>query len=157
MAVPSTMGFFDDRSFSLIDYRHSHTQVILRGFPPFDDAVVESGEGEVLDLQFVGVERISCGKDIGPLHLRAADAAERATLESRIGPIGDAWVFLLEPDSIESYIIAGRVAWAEFVIPIPFTLRSPIDPDNREEADTYQPVGGVVHETRAYWPSGSGS
>ncbi|WP_327304426.1 hypothetical protein OG730_13245 [Streptomyces sp. NBC_01298] len=150
MAVPRELGFFDDRSFSLIDYGHGHTYAILRGFPPFDDFVVESGEGVVLDLYFINVQRISCWKDIGPLHLRAADDAERATLESRIGPIGKKWVFLLEPDSIESYIIAGGVEWAEFVLPVPFTLPTPLDSRNREEADTYQPVGGAVHATRPY-------
>ncbi|MFE7332668.1 hypothetical protein ACFU8W_49175 [Streptomyces sp. NPDC057565] len=150
MAVPSKVGFFDDRSFSLIDYRHGHAHAVLRGFPPFDDFVVESGEGVVLDLYFAGVQRISCWKDIGPVHLRAADTAERATLESRIGSIGRKWVFLIEPDSIESYVIAGRVVWAEFLLPSPFTLPSPLDSLNWEEADTYQPVGGVVHSTRAY-------
>ncbi|MEU2432449.1 hypothetical protein ABZ611_23615 [Streptomyces sp. NPDC007861] len=150
MAVPSDLGFSDDRSFSLIDYRHSHSHAVLRGFPPFDDLVVERGEGKVLDLYFVGVQRISCWKDIGPVHLRAADAAERATLESRIGPIGKKRIFLIEPDSIESYVIAGRVLWAEFVLPSPFTLPSPLVSSNREEAETYQPVDGVVHSTRAY-------
>lgn len=71
-------------------------------------------------------------------------------LHGEIGPIGNTWVFLLEPDSIESSIIAGRVAWAEFVLPSPFTLPTPLDRSNREEADTYQPAGGVTHSTRAY-------
>ncbi|MET9480614.1 hypothetical protein [Streptomyces sp. NPDC006638] len=148
MTAPSELGFFDGRSFSLIDYRHGHTQVVLRGFPPFDDAVVESGEGVVLDLRFLGVQRISCWKDIGPVHLRVAEVAERAIVESRIGPIGRREVFLLAPDSIESYIIAGRVVWAEFLIPSPFTLPSPLDSQNREEAETYQPVGGFTYSTR---------
>lgn len=150
MPIASEIGFFDTRSFSLIDYRHSHAHAVLRGFPPFDDSVVESGEGVILDLCFIGVQRISCWKDIGPVHLRDADAEERATLESRVGPIGRKRVFLIEPDSIESYIIAGRVVWAEFLLPSPFTLPSPLDTLNREEAATYQPVGGIVHSTRAY-------
>ncbi|QIQ05041.1 hypothetical protein [Streptomyces liangshanensis] len=149
MAVSSELGFFDGRSFSLFDYRHGHAQVVVRGFPPFGDAVVESGEGVVLDLCFLGVQRISCWKDIGPVHLRVADTAERATLESRIGPVRRREVFLLEPGSIESYVIAGRVVWAEFLIPSPFTLPSPLDSQNREEAATYRPVGGFKHSTRA--------
>ncbi|MFD5872477.1 hypothetical protein [Streptomyces sp. NPDC060322] len=150
MPVSSEMGFLDERSFSLIEYRHSHAHAVLRGFPPFDDPVMESGEGVVLDLYFVGVRRISCSKDIGPVHLRAAGTEERATLESRIGLVGRKWIFLLEPDSIESYVVAGRVMWAEFLIPSPFTLPSPLGGLDREVADTYRPVNDVVHSTRAY-------
>ncbi|MBC9715837.1 hypothetical protein H9Y04_25175 [Streptomyces sp. TRM66268-LWL] len=121
-----------------------------RGFPAFDDSVAESGEGTVLDLRFVGLQRISCWKDIGKFHLRTASPAERATLESRIGPIGMKWVFLVEGDSLESYFIAGRLLWAEFVLPSPFTAPNPLDPLNKQEARLYQPVGDVVHSTAAY-------
>ncbi|MEU6975716.1 MULTISPECIES: hypothetical protein [unclassified Streptomyces] len=143
-ASPGT-GFSDGRSFSLIGYRHSHAQVILRGFPPFDDLVVENGEGTVLDVCFNGVQRVACGRDIGPLHLRIASADERSALEERIGPLRWGEVFLLEPDSVESYVVAGKARWAEFLVPVPFTLPSPLDADNKEEAAAYPPVGGTVH------------
>lgn len=60
------------------------------------------------------------------------------------------WVFLVEDDSLESYFIAGRLLWAEFVLPSPFTAPSPLDPLNKQEARLYQPVGDVVHSTAAY-------
>ncbi|GAA5015293.1 hypothetical protein [Kitasatospora paranensis] len=147
MPTSSTPELLDTRSFSLIDYRHSHAHAVLRGFPPFDDITVERGEGVVLDLRFVGLQRISCWKDIGTLHLRIADAGERSSLERRIGTFRRHQAYLLEPDSIESYVIAGAVHWAEFLLPTPFTHPSPLDPSNRAEVELYRPIGGVVHSS----------
>ncbi|MGI5398459.1 hypothetical protein ACQEVG_03170 [Streptomyces sp. CA-135486] len=141
--VPGELGFTDRRSFSLIDYRHGHTHAILRGFPELDPEPEDDFDGTVLDVYFAGVDRISCWKDMGPLHLRIADEAERSVLEGRIGPIEeDTSVFLLEPGSIESYVIAGKVYWAEFRLR--FNTPSPLDTANTEEAEEYPPLGGAV-------------
>ncbi|WP_326650385.1 hypothetical protein [Streptomyces sp. NBC_01750] len=135
-AVLGELGFLDRRSFSLIDYRHGHTHAILRGFPELGPESDDGFEGTVLEVYFAGVDRISCWKDMGALHLRVAHDEERLVLEGRVGPIEeDSSVFLLEPGSIESYVIAGRVYWAEFRLP--FNALSPLDTRNKEEAGEY--------------------
>lgn len=144
MQTQEGIDLFDDRSFSLIDYRHGHSFVVLRGFPEFDD---EGADGVVLDFYFAGVQRVSCWTDVGPVHIRVADTAERAFLEERIGSIREN-VFLLEPGSLESYVIAGRAIWAEFRIPPPFNVGSPLDPGNEQAVRDYFPLGGVVRSTR---------
>jgi hypothetical protein len=107
----------DARTFGLFDLRHGHSYVLLRGFPPND----ENGEpvtfGLVLDVWFDFFWRISCRRDFSPLYLREATRDQADELRRRIGP----WprhrrLILLEEDSLESYVIAGEVEWAEFAI-----------------------------------------
>jgi hypothetical protein len=142
--VPGELGFVDRRSFSLIDYRHGHTHAILRGFPEPDDEAEHGLEGPVLEVYFAGVQRISCWKDFCPLHIRLASGEERRILQGRLGPIDDdTSVFLLELDSIESYVIAGKVYWAEFRLP--FNAPSPLDTRNTESVREYRPLGDQVH------------
>ncbi|MFF2660453.1 hypothetical protein ACFVUH_24225 [Kitasatospora sp. NPDC058032] len=105
----------------------------------------ESGESlpRVLDLFFAGVERISCWKDMGPVHVRRADDGERADLERRIGPIGTGRVvFLLEAGSVESYVIALRLYWAEF--DLPYGAVSPLASDDPQYREAHAAVGGVI-------------
>ncbi|MDI1462733.1 hypothetical protein QEZ54_17295 [Catellatospora sp. KI3] len=104
----------DHRRFSLLFYAYGHTQVLVRGYPS------NGGDGDgpelepALDLLFSNVWRVSCWKEWTSLALRTATAEERAALERRIGEIRSTRkVFLLSEDSIENYIIAGSVAWAE--------------------------------------------
>src|SRR5262249_18519925 len=114
--VRGELGFTDARDFGLFDYRHGHSYALLRGFPTIEE--IEESEGgaqfRLLDVCFAGVDRISCWRNTGPIYLRRATDQERAVLEERIGPIRYATVFLLKPDSIEHYVIASRVYWAEF-------------------------------------------
>ncbi|MFB7980174.1 hypothetical protein [Streptomyces vinaceus] len=108
----------DDREFSLVDYRHGHAHAVVRGFPEPDDDAPGGAPVRVLDLLFAGVERISCGKDVGPVRVRRAADGERQALAARIGRIrADDSVFFLKAGSTEDYIIASRLYWAEFDLP----------------------------------------
>jgi hypothetical protein len=133
----------DDREYCLVEYRHGHGYALLRGFPAVDDDREGGAAVTVMDVFFAGVERISCWKDVGPLRLRRADAVERDLLVGRVGRIrAGSSVFLLESGSLESYVIASRVYWAEFVIP--FGAASPLVVEDPEYRASHQPVDGVV-------------
>ncbi|MFE6869548.1 hypothetical protein ACFVFS_23710 [Kitasatospora sp. NPDC057692] len=139
--MPAEPYVTDRRQFSLVDYRHGHTHAVIRGFPPMDDD--EGPSHRVLDLFFAGVERISCWKDMGPVQVRRADDSERADLERRIGAIGTGGeVFFLEPDSVESYVVAMRLYWAEF--DLPYGAVSPFASGDPEYREANPAVGGVV-------------
>jgi hypothetical protein len=136
--------FFDQREFSLVDYRHGHGYAVIRGFPVESEDNADSVmELPVLDICFSGIERISCWKDIGPIHFRRAAQGERDLLAQRIGKIRrDSPVFLLEDGSVESHVICSRAFWAEYKLP--FGCQSPLVTDDEEYRATYPPVGDVV-------------
>jgi hypothetical protein len=119
----------DSRPFGLFDYRHGHNYVLIRGFPDEadeddDDPTGSAGDvttptlrSGVLDLVFLRIERIACRRSFSHLWLRYATPADQAVLESRLGrwrPTSK--VYLLEPDSIESYVVAPQLLAAEFDI-----------------------------------------
>jgi hypothetical protein len=107
----------DGRTFGLFDLRHGHSYLILRGFPSDDEHGEAVTFGTVLDVWFDFFWRIACRKDFSPLHLREATPEQADEVERLVGP----WprrrrLFLLEEDSIESYVIAAGVEWAEFLL-----------------------------------------
>jgi hypothetical protein len=107
----------DRRMFGLFDLRHGHSFVLLRGFPADDEFGEPVQFGMVLDGFFAGVRRIACWKDFSPLHLREATPEHADEVVRRIGPMPfGGRLFLLEEDSLESYVIAHAVEWAEFLI-----------------------------------------
>ncbi|MEV7778314.1 hypothetical protein [Kitasatospora sp. NPDC088351] len=145
-AIPAELNVTDRRQFSLVDYRHGHTCAVIRGFPELDDDTPGGSPVRVLDLFFAGVERISCWKDMGPIHVRRADDRERADLEHRIGEIGPSGdVFLLEPGSVESYVIAMRLYWAEF--DLPYGAVSPLASGDPEYRLSHPAVDGVIKQS----------
>lgn len=134
------LGFRDDRHFSLFAYRPQHSYAVVRGFPYFGDIEEGDGEGIVRDLFFTGVWRIACWKDIGPVHLRKPTQAEADILTSRLGEVRHGLgIFLLEPDSIESYVIAHGVSWADYEI-----MLGEDSPLTAPPGDRTSPVDGIV-------------
>lgn len=108
------MPLRDQREFSLLFYAHGHTQVLLRGCPTDGDDTDDLATGPVLDLLFSNVWRVSCWKEWRSIALRIATPEERAVLAGRIGEIRPSRkVFLLTEGSLENYVIAGSVSWAE--------------------------------------------
>src|SRR5215470_13664426 len=100
--------------FGLYGFRHGHSYVHLRGFPDPEEA---PDRQTTVDLVFSSVWRVACRRDFSPLNLRLATADERDEMERRVGPIPRLKkVFLLEPDSMESYVIAADLAVGEFAI-----------------------------------------
>lgn len=136
------LGFTDRRRFHLIDYRHGHSQVVVRGIPQ-----QEEGNGgaplRIVDFLFVGVARISCWKDFENFKIRRPEAADAALLEGRLGRFrpGES-VFLLEAGTVESYIVAARVYWAEF--DLGGGAPSPLASEDLSYSTAHQPIGGVV-------------
>jgi hypothetical protein len=98
----------------------------------------------VLDVHFTAAERVSVWNELGPIDLRVASAAERAVIEDRIGELAS-WlvVFLLTTGSIENYVIAGRVYWAEYELAA--QAPSPLGSQDREYRELNPPLNGVVH------------
>lgn len=141
--VTEELSLADSREFSLIDYRHGHTYAVFRGYPPMDDAA-EGSPPRVLDIFFPGPSRISCGKDIGSLHLRRAAGAEHDLLLARLGGIRQGHAFyLLGAETIEDYVVGPSVCWAEFDLP-PNAL-SPLASDDPAYRMANPPIGGFVH------------
>ncbi|MGW6447295.1 hypothetical protein [Lentzea sp. NPDC055074] len=106
--------FRDSRNFILQGYRHGHSHAVFRGFPPADLPGPYT-RPRVMDVVFVGLRRLCCWKDVGDIDLRVADEAEQALLLKRFGgvePYGK--IFLLNTGSIEEYVVAAAVHWAEF-------------------------------------------
>jgi hypothetical protein len=106
-----------DRTFGLYGLRHGHSYAHLRGFPDNYDDEGAVDRHTTVELVFSLVWRVSCGLNFTPLNLRYANTAERQALQRRIGPIPPLKkVYLLEPDSMESYVIASELVIAEFAI-----------------------------------------
>ena len=107
-----------DRTFGLYGFRHGHSYAHLRGFP--DDLDAEGRPVDhhtTVDLVFSYVWRVACRLNFTPLNLRYTTTDERQALQQRIGPIPRLKkVYLLEPSSIESYVIASELVVAEFAI-----------------------------------------
>ncbi|WP_306359912.1 hypothetical protein [Nocardia sp. CC227C] len=144
--IRAELDIADRRQYSLVDYRHGHSYAVIRGFPELDDDAPGGSPVQVLDLFFAGVERISCWKDLGPIDVRRAEGAERAELAQRIGSIRpSSVVFYLERGSVESYVIASRLHWAEF--DLPYGAVSPLASEESGYRDAYPPVDGVVRFT----------
>ncbi|OLB74257.1 MAG: hypothetical protein AUI14_23995 [Actinobacteria bacterium 13_2_20CM_2_71_6] len=83
------------------------------------------------------MDRISCWRYLGPIHLSRATDAEWTLLADRIGPICNSTVFLLKEDSIEHYVIAVRVSWAAHA-------------PTRGRAGTVRRMNGTVRSSRAW-------
>lgn len=143
-AIRAEVHVADQRQYSLVDYRHGHSYAVIRGFPEVDDEYEPGGSPvRVLDLFFAGVERISCWKDLGSIDVRHADSLERADLERRIGRIRpSSAVYLLERGSVESYIIASRLYWAEFNLS--YGAVSPLASNDPNYRESNPAVGGVI-------------
>jgi hypothetical protein len=111
------LPFRDYREFALYDYRHGHSFVLVRGFPEQASTDSSATLGPTLDLVFGLVTRVSCARDFSPLLLRYASADESTVIERRVGPLrSHRRVYLLEPDTMESYIVASELTAAEFLI-----------------------------------------
>lgn len=113
MPIPKSLPFHDSRQFALYDYRHGHSYLLIRGFP-----WQRGGHfGPVVDLAFRWVVRVACRRDFSPLALRYATDAESAALQERIGRLKPRQkVYLLEPGTVESYVVAGELVVAEYSI-----------------------------------------
>jgi hypothetical protein len=137
------LGLADPRRFHLIDYRHGHSHVVIRGIPGFD----EEGDGgsalRVIDFFFVGVSRISCWKDFTQFNIRFPGGNEAPILDERIGkPRHGEKLFLLEAFTLENYILASRVYWAEF--DLGGGALSPLASDDQDYKSAHPPIDGVV-------------
>lgn len=139
----SDLGFKDTRSFSVVEYRHGHSYLVIRGFPDIDDDAPGGSPLRVVDFFFAGASRIASWKDLGPFEIRHPSEAEARTLEARIGGLraGES-LFLVEAGSIESYIVAARVYWAEFEIGA--GAPSPLAADDEEYRQAHPPVNGLI-------------
>ncbi|WP_030430857.1 hypothetical protein [Allokutzneria albata] len=113
--VRAELNLRDEREFSLVDYGTSHAWAVFRGMPVRDDDVPFGSAAKVLDVVFLGLERIASWRHVKSLHVRMADQAQKAALEERIGRIrrSDS-VYFIEEGSLEHYVIASRVYWAEY-------------------------------------------
>lgn len=142
--VRGRLGFTDEREFGLIGYRSGHSYVLVRGFPSSAEIEESDGSGQfrMLDVCFAGVERVSCWRSIGRIHLRHPTDTERAALIARIGSVRGANLYLLRPDSIEDYVVANRVYWAEFGLAL--EASSPLVSDDAEYRETHPPIGGAI-------------
>lgn len=61
----------------------------------------------------------------------------------RIGRIKTgAEIYFLESGSVESYVIAQRVYWAEF--DLPYGAVSPLAAEERDYREAHPPIGGIV-------------
>ena len=128
----------------MIDYGYGHTHVLLRGVADPDEGDDPGVELRVADFLFINVARISCWRDFVRFSLRRPTDSDRAVLNDRLpGMRPDDAIFLLEADSIESYIIAGRVYWAEF--DIGHGGESPLTSEDPEYREANPPVRGVVN------------
>jgi hypothetical protein len=116
MSIPRSLPFRDDRQFGLFSYQHGHSFALIRGFPTDPDS--EGGEpGPLVDLLFRPVVRVACWKSFSPIAVRYATAEESSEIQRRIGPLRPRHkIYLLEPDTIESYIIASELLMAEYLI-----------------------------------------
>lgn len=136
----------DERRFSLVDYGISHAWAVFRGMPVRDPDTPFGSATKVLDVVFLGLERISSWRRIKSLHVRMADTAQRDVLAERIGRIrrSDS-VYFVEEGSFESYVIASRVYWAEYYL-TPHA-DSPLVADSRTDGPAYRlanpPLGPV--------------
>jgi hypothetical protein len=130
----------DSRTFGLYDVRHGHSYALIRGFPPEPDDDEPVGT-VVLDIMFSWVERVCCRRQFSPLHLRITTDPERAALEDRLGPFRPRnKVFLLEYGTIEAYVVAHEVQWAEF--DVGGGGLSPFSDEYGDYADQHPPLGG---------------
>src|SRR4051812_16709229 len=137
--VPS-LRILDRREFGLYESRHGHGYVLIRGFPwrPEDEV---GTVGPVLDLLFESVSRVSCWRDFSPLLLRYAVPSERESIQLRVGELRSRQrIYLLEPDTIESYVIASRLTVAEF--DVGGGAISPLVSDDRNYVARNPPVSG---------------
>ncbi|MDG4838740.1 hypothetical protein O7631_19685 [Micromonospora sp. WMMD967] len=150
--VRGKLGFTDPRSFSLIGYRHGgHGYALFRGFPSL--AEIEDGHSDsefrVLDICFRNIERISCWAGGGPIHLRHPTDEEKDAIQARIGPTRNTNIYLLKPDSIEDYVVASAVYWAEYHLAL--TAPSPLVAEDKEGRDTHSPIERPVQFVDQPW------
>jgi hypothetical protein len=144
--VRAELDLCDEREFQLVDYGISHAWAVFRGMPPRDDDVPFGSVARVLDVVFLGLERISSWRHVKSLHVRMADQAQKDALAERIGRIykSDS-VYFIERDSLEHYVIASRVYWAEYNLT--FDADSPLIADSRIDGAAYRranpPLGPV--------------
>jgi hypothetical protein len=87
--VHGKLDIIDPRHFGLIGYRAGHSYALFRGFPSDEEIDDSDGDGtfRLLDICFADLDRISCWRSVGPIHLRYPAEHERAALIARIGPI----------------------------------------------------------------------
>lgn len=136
-------GFTDSRQFVLLEYRHGHAHAVFRGFPEVDpDGDVS--RPRVMDVVFAGLGRLSCWKDIGAIDLRIADKPTQEMLMERFdGDESDGTIFLLTSDSVEDYVVADTVYWAEYDLWA--KQESPLVSRDPEYRAANPPVGGVIY------------
>lgn len=152
--VRGRLGFSDARHFSLVGYQPSHAYALFRGFPSGQEIEDNHScqEFRVLDICFAGLDRISCWLSVGPIHLRHPSAAEESVLNTRIRLTGYSNVYLLKPGSLEEHVIASRVYWAEYDLPL--TAPSPLVSDDKAYQEAHPPVGGPVQFADRPLPAG---
>jgi hypothetical protein len=116
MSIPKSLPFHDDRQFALFGYQHGHSYALIRGFPA--DSNGEGSEpGPLVDLLFRPVVRVACWKGFSPIALRYATTDESDEIQRRIGKLKPrSNIYLLESETIESYVIASEVLVAEYSI-----------------------------------------
>lgn len=85
--IRAELDLRDGREFSLVDYGISHAWAVFRGMPRRDDDTPFDSVARVLDVAFLGLERIASWRHVESLHVRMADQAQRDALGERIGRI----------------------------------------------------------------------
>ena len=137
----------DSRVFSLFEYEVGRTQVVLRGYPPVEEYedLPPGTPMRVLDICFVGVERISCWIGLRAVQLRVADDSELERLRPQLQGrnLFDCSVFLLEPGTVEEYVVAGRAYWAEY--DLRFGDPSPLTSFDSQYREQHPPVDDTVY------------
>jgi hypothetical protein len=86
--VRGELCFTDQRHFFLLEVGHGHSYAVLRGFAPIDMDGEYDEELPVMDLYFAGAQRISCWREVGPIHLRIA-ATRHQTPHTPAGLVDD--------------------------------------------------------------------
>jgi hypothetical protein len=137
----------DDRRFRVMEYKHGHGHVLLRGGADLEGQGPggEPGRLRVLDVLFVGPVRVSCSTEFSGLRLREATPEERAEILRRAGRHSDPPEFYLLGDGIQNHICAYSVRWGEF--DIHGGDRSPLLGSEEDQA-LHSPVGGASY----FWP-----
>ncbi|WP_157767825.1 hypothetical protein [Actinosynnema pretiosum] len=76
-------------------------------------------------------------------HSRRPSGDEHATLVERVGPVCADEFFLLERDSLESYVLCTRLKWARFNLPAYDAVSPPASP-NHEYREKHRPVDDTI-------------
>ncbi|MGR6998742.1 hypothetical protein ACU686_12505 [Yinghuangia aomiensis] len=115
---PGREIFRSDRSFHLLAYTASHSQLLLRS--PEDFARPGDPSNTTIDVLFKPVDLLRIRKNYTGLVIRCATAEETDSIQAEHPATGFQYgerVFVLESEGETDYIVAMAVGWHEDVLP----------------------------------------